>query len=1138
MAGFLPDTLYMAENYNILLDKLDSFIRKYYKNQVLRGILYSVGLVVGGFLLIAGLEYFGNFGTNIRTGLFWGFLLTTIFVIGRFIILPLVKIYRLGKVLSYEQASTIVGKHFPAVKDKLLNTLQLKQLSQTHGQGMSLIEASIDQKANELRPVPFNSAIDLGENRKYLKYALPPLMLFFVLLFAAPSMLKDSANRIVNHNTEFVPEAPFDFKVLNEDLQVPRQEDYLLEVEMSGEAVPDKVFLKIGGATYRMDKQSPVRFTHLFKNIQETTDFKMAADEFSSEGYTLTVLPKPILLGFQVSLIPPAYTGETPKTLRNVGNISVPAGTKARWEFNTENTETLSIFYKDSVIAPVAEQQDLFFFSDRLWRNGEYAISTKNQYMVNKDSIVYTINVVPDLYPEISVTQTKDSTDDRRVYFRGEIKDDYGFSRLTFNYTYSETASDSIRPGTVQTQRVDFASGSSADQFYHYWDMAELGVLPGEEIEYYFQVWDNDGVNGAKSTRSKTQVFKAPSMEELAAEQEKSNQDIKDELEKGIKESKELQEEIDELKRELMDKKELNWQDKKKIEKLLDKQQNLQQRMENIQQENEQNLNKQERYNKQQNENILQKQQKLQEMFQQVMSPELQELMRQMQELMEQVDEDQLQEQLEQMEMSNEEIEDELDRNLEMFKQLEMEMKAEEIKEKLDELAEKQKDLAEETEKGDKSEEELKEEQEKLTEEFEKVKEEIEELEKLNEELEDPSNIDTESLEEQVDEEQQNSEEQLDKGQKSKASESQQKAGEKMEQMAQMMGAMAGGGGAEEQQEDMDALRALLENIIELSFDQEGLMDNMKGIDKDDPKYVDHGQTQRKLKDDAVVIKDSLQALAKRIIQIAPKVNKEITSINSNMGKAISHYSERQTAEVMSKQQYVMTSLNELALLLDDALQQMMQQMASSMPGSGNCEKPGGSGSGKPKPGGKSGGKMSGMQKAMQDRLKELQKGMKPGEGSPGGMPGPGRSGMSQQLAETAAQQAAIRKALEEKAQEMNEDGSGAGNELKKIAKDMEEVEKDIVNQNITQKTLDRQQEILTRLLQSEKADREREYDNKRKSNEAREYEISNPDRFFEDGKMKQKEIELLRTVPPSLRPYYKNKVNEYFIKFDRNSSN
>jgi hypothetical protein len=201
----------------------------------------------------------------------------------------------------------------------------------------------------------------------------------------------------------------------------------------------------------------------------------------------------------------------------------------------------------------------------------------------------------------------------------------------------------------------------------------------------------------------------------------------------------------------------------------------------------------------------------------------------------------------------------------------------------------------------------------------------------------------------------------------------------------------------------------------------------------------------------------------------------------------------------------------------------MMQAMANSMPGSGNCEKPGGKGQGKPKL-----GDMGKMQKALSKRLEELQKGM-----NPGGKAGPGRFGMSEQLARTAAEQGAIRRELERIGQEMNKDGSGNGNQLKEIAKDMEETEKDIVNMEITRQTLERQQDILTRLLESEKAEREREQDNKRKSTEAQSYGLSAPENFFEYQKAKAREVELLRTVSPSLKPYYRNKVNEYFLNFD-----
>ena len=133
-----------------------------------------------------------------------------------------------------------------------------------------------------------------------------------------------------------------------------------------------------------------------------------------------------------------------------------------------------------------------------------------------------------------------------------------------------------------------------------------------------------------------------------------------------------------------------------------------------------------------------------------------------------------------------------------------------------------------------------------------------------------------------------------------------------------------------------------------------------------------------------------------------------------------------------------------------------------------------------------------------------------------------------------AAEQAAIRREVDKMADELNKDGSGNGNELKKIAKEMEEQEKDMVNFNFDQEMIKRNQEILIKLLESEKAERERDKDNKRRSEEAKDWELSNPSEYFEYQKKKENELELLKTVPLNLKPYYKNKVNEYFINFDQ----
>ena len=317
-------------------------------------------------------------------------------------------------------------------------------------------------------------------------------------------------------------------------------------------------------------------------------------------------------------------------------------------------------------------------------------------------------------------------------------------------------------------------------------------------------------------------------------------------------------------------------------------------------------------------------------------------------------------------------------------------------------------------------------------------------------------------------------------------------------------------------------------------------MNDLQATAVRDPHLVDIGRQQKKLRDDAKLVEDSLFALSKRVPQLQAMVNREMNLVNDNMDQALSHLAEarandRERPLAADRQQRAMTSLNNLALMLDEALQQMQQQ-ASGMPGKGSCKKPGGAGSssGDSKKMQKIKSQQEALSKQLEAMKKALEKGKKPGEKpgekNPGGM-GPG---MSQQLAQLAAQQAALRQEMQRMAQELNKDGSGSGNGLQKLAEQMEQNEKDIVNKNITPETMRRQQDIMTRLLEHEKAERERELDQKRTSNEGIDRAPPDPARYFEYQRRKAREAELLRTVPPGLKPYYRDRVNSYFGTFDR----
>ena len=246
---------------------------------------------------------------------------------------------------------------------------------------------------------------------------------------------------------------------------------------------------------------------------------------------------------------------------------------------------------------------------------------------------------------------------------------------------------------------------------------------------------------------------------------------------------------------------------------------------------------------------------------------------------------------------------------------------------------------------------------------------------------------------------------------------------------------------------------------------------------------------------------------------------------------------ERRKDALGVHQQFVMTSYNNLALLLNEILQSMQQQMQSMMEGSGSCNNPGGKG--KPK----SGNSMStgDMKQMLKKQLENMQKGMNPGGNKPGDKPGegmgnkPGSQGQNmlglgnKEIAKMAAEQTAIRQRLEQLRNELNRNGKGSGNKLNPLIKELEQQEKELINKNFTKETLNRQKDILTRLLESEKAIMERGFEEKRESKSGKNINNGNQIRFDEYNHEKLRQIEMLRSVDPSLNKYYRDKANEYF---------
>ena len=391
---------------NALIDKLEEFINKYYRNLLIKGLLFFSASFTIFFIFFSFLEFLIRFESPFRSILFWLFIVINSIVFYKWIVIPLLGFYRIGKSLSHKEAARVIGLYFSDVQDKLLNILQLQEISQSQNE---LIEASIEQKSEELKSLRFSNAVDYKQNFKYIKYAAIPILIIASLLISGnKEVLVDSSERILSFNTEFVEEAPFQFD---------------------------------NGKSYFMSSKRKGSFDFELKNLQKSFNFRLKASTFYSDVFLLKVLPKPNIIEFVTLISPPKYINKEKEKFQNKGNLFIAEGSVVSWELKTKNTTKLSMcFQNDKPIDVKQINENTFSIKKKISDSQEYKIIANNPF-ANGDSLVYNINVVKDKFPNIQIEEYRDSANSNIRFISGQISDDYGLKKLYFNFRSFEQES-------------------------------------------------------------------------------------------------------------------------------------------------------------------------------------------------------------------------------------------------------------------------------------------------------------------------------------------------------------------------------------------------------------------------------------------------------------------------------------------------------------------------------------------------------------------------------------------------------------------------------------------------------------------------------------------------------------------------
>jgi hypothetical protein len=1127
----------MGEGVQQIQSRVSAFKRKYYLNLSVRGSILTLALVAGYFIFASLVEYNLWLGKGLRLVLFISFFLTVAFCLFLFLREPLRWwLYKRG--LGEEDSAKIIGRYFPNIGDKLLNVLQL-----AHQQAPSaLLEAGIAQKASAFQDLAFDSAIDLRENKRYLKFLLIPFGVILVLLFINSSIFTQSTQRIMQFNQEFSPQAPFEFVVQNQSLSAFFNEDFTLQLSLEGDALPEAAFVVNGTQRRKMEHSAAGKFTYTFERMQNSATIQCEASGFFSKPLTIAVINRPEVNQINVQLQYPSYLQRKAEKLTNAGNLEVPEGTKITWKIGTQFTTKAQISFSNGAPNNMQLIDDgAFGFTKNINNPEQYAVTLENEKSKNKEPISYSISVIKDQFPQITVDNLRDSILFKNVLLGGQLTDDYGINELKLKYLITTGNLE----GAEKAIDIPLSSQHAQQNFFYQWSVDSLRLKPGDRITYYLQVWDNDGVNGRKSSRSASYVFALPSTEELVTQISKSQQKTETKIEESVTQAKELQKSIEETQQRLRGKQSLDWQDKKMLEDLVDQKQKLDEAINQLKKENELLEQKKETFT-QESERIKEKSEQIQKLMNELLDEETKKLFQELEKMLrENADPSQMQKVLDKLNRKEINLERELERTLELFKQLQYDYKFEQSIESLKEQIKKQEQLLENTKElaGEKSKddnktdgknndsqskegektkdgksdekkdggnnddeknaESLSKQQEDINRQTEKLKQELKDLEKLGEELDKTQDIPGDEKFNPLQQDQKDSKQSLDQGKPKKAINSQQKSIQQMKQMQQQMENAQNAMEMEMDMANLESLRQIVHGLIKLSYDQESLLKDFNQVQQSDPKYVQLSQNQIKVKDDSKVLEDSLLALAKRDPFLGSVVTKEISELNDHLDKAAVNVKERRKSNASAEMQFSMTGINNLALMLNSHYDMMMNTMQSAK------KKPG---KGKQKGNERS---LSQMQMQLNQQMEEIRKGGKQGRQ------------LSEELAKMAAEQERIRRALQEMQEKLKQEGGKVpGGDL---PGKMEQTEMDLVNKQITEQTIRRQNEIITRLLEAEKSMREQNQDQERKGETAKDYTKELPRNFEEYLRLREKEVELLKTVPPRLYPYYKKEVHDYF---------
>jgi hypothetical protein len=1111
--------------YNEIISKLDRFIKREQALQFTTGFWKTLLISSSVFFFFTVLEWMFHFSSTVRTVLFFIFIISLLAPFLYWVILPLSRYFYIAWKPDYYRTAGRIGSGFPDIKDELYNAMQLVSTgNERSAYSPSLIQAAFYQVYGRVKDIPFEEIVCFEKARKLFFWAVGT-MLFCIITIGIISPLSAAAGRLLHFNTNFVPPSKFTFVVVPGNARVTKGDNVLISFKVIGvdpksTALYTKQNDKTDFEQQKITKDSTGTYTYEVNAVQNSFSYYVQAEDVTSGQFQIEVSDRPVIKRFDIIVTPPAYSRMPQITQQDNGNITSLIGSTV--EINVSASKRVNkafLRFTDTTEIPLN--------INAYTASGRFRIKGDNSYQVilkdengdtNAMPVKYDIKALYDAYPTIEVINPPGNTNlanDSRVPAFLRIADDYGFSRLLIKYRLSESKYQKISEEFTSIE-IPISHASKEQEVNYIWNLTKMNLAADDIVSFYFEVFDNDNISGPKSVKSNMLTVRVPSLDEILTRADQTQKTAGNDLNETLKQAEELKKEIQKIDQDLKkNQKDLSWEEKEKLQKTVDNFKQLQEKVQKISSDM-QKMQQELQENNLLSKETMQKYMELQKLMDNLTSDEMKKAMERLQDVLKTMNRQQAQEQLQNMKIDEEQFRNSIERTMNLLKRIQVEQKMDELVKRTEDIIKKQDELNQQTQNSNLNNQQEKQnlanQQEKQKEEMDKLRDEMKDLADKMQDLKDMPKDQADKLQQDFDKQQnqQLSEESMQNLMQNQKQMAQQKMGQiskNMRQMQQQMKQMQQQMAQQNQMKTFADMMKMLDNLVNLSKEQEQLKNETKSLNPGSSQMDKNSEQQNNLEKALERLMQQIGQLSQKTFAITPEMGKALGDAKRNMERSQQEMQNSNPFGASRSQDEAMGSLNQAALNMKSSMESMMQ-------------------------GGGQGGmmslmqqlqKMSGMQMSLNNMMQQLQQGMQ-------GQLTPQQQAQFQRLGQ---QQELIRKSLEQLNREarMSGDSKKIPSNLDNINQQMKEVVSDIQSEKLNPELLQKQERILSKLLDAQRSINERDYEKERESNSGKNMALTSPaDLNFDQGKGKDKiKDELNRAVQEGYKKDYEDLIRKYF---------